>query len=185
MPKRSPEHLERRRQQILDGARRCFAEYGFEGATVVRLEQEIGLSRGAIFHYFPSKDALFIAIAERDVERRAQHWREKGLRALAIPLASEEWHWLITYPEMVTRIRHDPEFRDAWLKRGEPFAAAIEEVIAAGQRDGTIRTDLDTDAIAQFLATVFDGLLLETRLFHLPERTDDVIALVEDALRPR
>ena len=37
--------------------------HGYEGATVARLEQEIGLSRGAIFNYFPSKDALFVELA--------------------------------------------------------------------------------------------------------------------------
>jgi TetR/AcrR family transcriptional regulator, transcriptional repressor of aconitase len=40
------------RRQILDGARRCFVEYGYDRATVRRLEQTIGLSRGAIFHHF-------------------------------------------------------------------------------------------------------------------------------------
>jgi TetR/AcrR family transcriptional regulator, transcriptional repressor of aconitase len=185
MPKRSPEHLERRREQILDGARRCFARYGFEGATVVRLEAEIGLSRGAIFHYFPNKDALFIALAERDSVRRAQLWREQGLRALASAVTENEADWLSIYPEMTRRVRHDPEFRRLWEARGAPADAAMIETIERGRREGTIRTDLELDAIAQFLATVFDGLLLETRMFHLPDHAHDVVGLVEDALRPR
>ena len=66
MPKVSEDHLEARRRQILDGARRCFAEYGYDQATVRRLEQEIGMSRGAIFHHFRDKDALFFALARED-----------------------------------------------------------------------------------------------------------------------
>ena len=185
MPRRSPEYLERRRDQILDGARRCFARHGFEGATVVRLEEEIGLSRGAIFHHFPNKDALFVSLAERDAQRRAELWREQGIRALAATIPDEDTHWLSTYPEMIHRVRHDSEFRELWVKRGAPIDEAMEEVISRGQRAGTIRTDIDLHTIGQFLATVFDGLLLETRMFQLPERTEDVIALVEDALRPR
>ena len=42
MPKVSEDHLAARRAQILDGARRCFAEHGYEGATVRRLEEAIG-----------------------------------------------------------------------------------------------------------------------------------------------
>ena len=57
MPKVSEDHLAARRRQILDGARRCFAEYGYDKATVRRLEQAIGMSRGAIFHHFRDKDA--------------------------------------------------------------------------------------------------------------------------------
>ena len=49
MPVVSSSELSQRRQEILDGARRCFAEHGYEGATVRRLEETIGKSRGAIF----------------------------------------------------------------------------------------------------------------------------------------
>ena len=41
MPKVSKEHLEARRDQILDGARSAFARDGYHGATVSRLEQEM------------------------------------------------------------------------------------------------------------------------------------------------
>ena len=62
----SADHLQARRRQILDGARSCFARHGYEGATVRVLEEEIGLSRGAIFHHFPDKEALFLALAAED-----------------------------------------------------------------------------------------------------------------------
>ncbi|TML22030.1 MAG: helix-turn-helix transcriptional regulator, partial [Actinobacteria bacterium] len=51
MPRVSQQQLDARRQEILAGARACFARYGYEGATVRRLEEETGLSRGAIFHH--------------------------------------------------------------------------------------------------------------------------------------
>ena len=75
MPKRSEEHLQARRDQILAGARRTFAQHGYEGATVARLEEEIGLSRGAIFNYYPSKLELFVALATED----GIHGRRIGL----------------------------------------------------------------------------------------------------------
>ena len=62
----SQEHLDARRAEILEGARRAFARYGYQGATVARLEAEIGLSRGAIFHYFDSKLDLFVELAVQD-----------------------------------------------------------------------------------------------------------------------
>jgi len=43
VPKVSDDHLAARRSQILDGARRCFAEYGYEGATVGNHEFNYGL----------------------------------------------------------------------------------------------------------------------------------------------
>src|SRR5919108_356985 len=53
------------------GPRGCSARHGYEGATVRRLEQSTGLSRGAIFHHFRDKEALFLALAEQDAETTA------------------------------------------------------------------------------------------------------------------
>ena len=80
MPKISEEQLEGRRGEILDAARRAFARHGYEGATVKVLEAESGLSRGAIFHHFRDKEALFLALAEhgRRAHRRASS-RSGGL----------------------------------------------------------------------------------------------------------
>ena len=69
MPKVSPEHTDARKRQILEGAQRAFARHGYDGATVAKIEQETGLSRGAIFNYFGSKQDLFVELA-LDVNRR-------------------------------------------------------------------------------------------------------------------
>jgi AcrR family transcriptional regulator len=66
VPRLTADNLLARRRTILDGARRSFARDGYEGATVRRLEAEIGLSRGAIFHHFRDKESLFFAGAEDD-----------------------------------------------------------------------------------------------------------------------
>ena len=80
MPKVSQEHLDARRAEILEGARRAFARHGYDGATVARLEEEIGLSRGAIFHYFDGKLDLFAALANSDNARLPGAARRGGAR---------------------------------------------------------------------------------------------------------
>ena len=87
MPKVSEEHLQARRDQILEGARRAFARHGYEGTTVSLLEQEIGLSRGAIFNYFPDKWALFFELAVRDQYRLTTLLMEEGFDATIRHLA--------------------------------------------------------------------------------------------------
>src|SRR3954454_5042127 len=79
MPRVSQGHLDARRTQILDGARVCFARFGYEGATVRRLEEATGLSRGAIFHHFRDKESLFLALAEDDAHRMADVVAREGL----------------------------------------------------------------------------------------------------------
>jgi TetR/AcrR family transcriptional regulator, transcriptional repressor of aconitase len=63
MPKVSQEHLERRRQQILEAATECFARQGFHGTSMQDIFDASGLSAGAVYRYFPSKDSLIKAIA--------------------------------------------------------------------------------------------------------------------------
>ena len=80
MPKVSADHLQARR--AADPRRRPVRPspgIGYEGATVRVLEEEIGLSRGAIFHHFPDKDALFLALAVGDAEEMAETVAEDGL----------------------------------------------------------------------------------------------------------
>ncbi|MGN6176224.1 MAG: TetR/AcrR family transcriptional regulator, partial [Streptosporangiaceae bacterium] len=63
MPKVSQEHLERRRQQILDAAASCFARQGFHATSMQDIFAAAGLSAGAVYRYFPSKTELIRAIA--------------------------------------------------------------------------------------------------------------------------
>jgi AcrR family transcriptional regulator len=63
MPRLTQGQSRERRAGILRAAERVFARYGYDGATVVRLEEETGLSRGAIFYYFANKTELFVAVA--------------------------------------------------------------------------------------------------------------------------
>lgn len=67
MPKVSQEHRDARRAQILDAARRCFLRDGFHATSMQDLFAEAGLSAGAVYLYFDSKDDVIIAIAEENM----------------------------------------------------------------------------------------------------------------------
>ena len=123
MPKVTAAHKERRREQILDGARRCFAQHGYEGATVARLEQEIGLSRGAIFNYFPSKDALFVELAIEMSRRYTDIWLNEGFRAVLGAIVEADADWLSVQFEATRRVRTDPEFRQLLEEREQELEA--------------------------------------------------------------
>jgi AcrR family transcriptional regulator len=64
MPRRSPEHRDARRRQILDAARRCFSSNGFHATSMQDVLTEAGLSAGAVYRYFSGKEQIVRAIAE-------------------------------------------------------------------------------------------------------------------------
>lgn len=64
MPKVPQEHLERRRRQILDAAMSLFSRDGFHATTMQQITAASGVSAGAVYHYFPTKQSLVDATAQ-------------------------------------------------------------------------------------------------------------------------
>ncbi|MGH3845816.1 MAG: TetR/AcrR family transcriptional regulator [Pseudonocardiaceae bacterium] len=64
MPPVSQRYRDARRRQVVDAARRCFARKGFEASSMQEICTQAGLSAGAIYGYFPSKDHLIAAIVD-------------------------------------------------------------------------------------------------------------------------
>lgn len=70
MPKVTAAHRERVRDQILDAAIACFAERGVRATTMAGIIAASGLSAGAIYGYFGSKQELAVAAMRRGVAGR-------------------------------------------------------------------------------------------------------------------
>jgi TetR/AcrR family transcriptional regulator, transcriptional repressor of aconitase len=184
MPKISDERRAERLEQILEGARRCFAENGYEGATVTKLEREIGLSRGAIFNYFPSKEDLFVELAVRDSARMSEIWREHGLEAIVREVVELDPAWLSVYLELFRRVRNDDDFRERIESRQKEVAPANRARIEEAQRNGEFRDDLGPREIGIFVNLVLNGLaLMRAGGEELPS-TDLVLSLLRDAIGP-
>jgi len=184
MPKISDERRAERLEQILEGARRCFAQNGYEGATVAKLEREIGLSRGAIFNYFPSKEDLFVELAVRDSARMSEIWVEHGLEAVVREVMELDPAWLSVYLELFRRVRNDDDFRERIESRQKEIAPANRARIEEAQRSGEFRDDLGPREIGIFVNLVLNGLaLMRAGGEELPS-TDLVLSLLRDAIGP-
>src|SRR4051794_29220948 len=59
--------VERRREEILDTAAVVFARHGYPNTDVQFVADELGLAKGTIYRYFPSKQELFLAAVDRGV----------------------------------------------------------------------------------------------------------------------
>ena len=184
MPKRSAEHLQARRDQILAGARRAFSRHGYEGATVARLEEEIGLSRGAIFNYYPNKLELFVALSTEDEARILRAALEHGFEAAFRYIAEENPDWLGVYLENARLLRTDAAFRERWKSRNPELEQLAEEYLTRQQADGEIRDDLPAETIGRFLGLVADGIAVQTSS-GFPVDIEPVLGLVRDAITPR
>jgi AcrR family transcriptional regulator len=70
-----------KREQILDGAKRCFMNLGFEAASMNEITSEAGVSKGTLYVYFEGKEDLFAELIDRERSKLiaiAQHNLEEG-----------------------------------------------------------------------------------------------------------
>ena len=184
MPKLSESEKEARRRRVLDGARRCFARYGYEGATVVRLERETGLSRGAIFNWFPSKQELFLALAAEDNARLHALFAEEGFDALLEAVTEHEPDWLAVYLEFGRRLKADAGLRERWIAIAPPEARERSRAwIERAQASGELRSDVSAEEIGQFIGVVVDGVVAQRALGFDPPPRELVLRLVRDGTR--
>lgn len=187
VPRVSQDHLDARRHQILDGARICFARYGYEGATVRRLEEATGLSRGAIFHHFRDKESLFLALAEDDALRMADVVARQGLVQVMRDLLSTKdgADWLGSRLELSRRLRTDPEFRERWAQRSQQLTIATRERLLRQREAGNLRDDVDVDVLTAYLELVLEGLVSHLAMGLPADDLEPVLDLVEASVRRR
>lgn len=192
MPRVSQDHLDARRRQILDGARTCFARHGYEGATVRRLEEATGLSRGAIFHHFKDKESLFLALAEDEANRMADVVAEQGLVQVMRDLLSEpringnrapSADWLGTRLEVSRRLRTDAEFRARWAERSRHLTDATRARLKWQRDSGNLRDDVDVDVLTAYLELVLEGLVSHLSMGLPADDLGPVLDLVEESVR--
>lgn len=78
MPKVPEKYAQERAREVLAAAAACFARAGYRGASMGDIAREAGLSVGALYRYFPDKEALFVALVKAARESDEALWAEIG-----------------------------------------------------------------------------------------------------------
>jgi AcrR family transcriptional regulator len=175
MPRVSTAHEQEVRDRIVGAALRVFADKGYRRSTVQDVVRESGLSVGAIYTYFKSKDELFLASCDLSAAR--------GLDVLAARLAAgrstvdrlriaievfldsiDEFEGM---PGQATLIQawaeadQEPGVREMLLRRREQLVGAGRLLLEEGIQRGELPSWLDVDAFARAYIGLLDGLLLQ------------------------
>lgn len=160
---------EERRAQILQAARDCFAERGYAVTRVEEIAKAAGLSKGGLYVHFASKEAIFEALHDDEVERAREALAL--IRAMQLP-ALERLGALAA--GMVARYAASEQHRRFLLVLGEVglstpsvqakvrathamFVAAIAEMVEEGMASGEFRR-VDAGHAALLLKVLSDGM---------------------------
>src|SRR5262245_16257259 len=170
------------RKQMLAAAIDCFARHGYQGTSIDRIAREVGVTKGALYYHFRDKEELlFAAVTERvgEFERKVLRDVEPARDGLSTlrrvvdacffhATVSNHRRFIITL--MVEALDTNPRLSEEFRRilRGMRFYLA--EVVRRGQREGSIRSDVDAEAVA---ATIAGGIMgAEIQHYQYPERID-------------
>jgi AcrR family transcriptional regulator len=159
---RSPKGIARR-QQILDRAIEVFAEKGADGTSLRAIAEAIGVSHGALLHYFHSRETLLIEVLQENEQRHVGVSPEDEVVGRMVSAAERN----VKIPGLVALYTSmlAGSIDAANAPSHEYFTARFERVredlvahIRAGQEAGTLRRDVDPSAMAALVIAASDGL---------------------------
>ncbi len=194
MARVTEEHVEARRNQILAAAWECFARNGYHQTTMQDIATEAGLSAGAIYRYYPSKEGVLRACSDRSQEMSralVEEARSRAEEPIDALLAIGQTMFSYFYDPMfetATRVDIDiwPEvIRNEELREGRRQELAfwrqeVARLLSEGRARGRLRQEVDPEAATILFICAWEGLrhymLIDSDVFT-PER------LIE-AMRP-
>lgn len=184
---------EQTRQQIIDVAARLFASKGFHGTSMSDLAAATGLTKGAFYHHFDNKDALFFAVVAsvrqkwqdavaRDVQQASSAPDQLAilLQSHAALLSREPTLCLVIMGLTSEMEDTNPAFTAALHGVYTGLIAFIERIVEGGQARGEIRADVE----ARLLALNIVGLLRGVSCFGALADLGLDCAVVIDAFQP-
>lgn len=175
MPRTSAAHEQEVRDRIVAAAVRVFSDKGFHSSTIADVCRESGLSVGAIYTYFPSKEALFRQscdlIAARGLEELAERLAGASTTAermaVAVDLFIETIDEYAGAPGQISLVQawaeadREPGVREMLAARRERLAGAGQLLLYQGIAAGELPAWLDVDAATRGFLALLDGLLLQ------------------------
>ena len=175
MPRVSAAHEQEIRRRIIEAAVSVFSQKGYRGSTVADVVRESGLSVGAIYTYFPSKEALFLQTCDIASARGIE---ELGVRLAGVSTTAEKLAIAISmFIETVDTFEGEPGqvslvaawaeaegeslVREMLVRRRERLAGVGHLLLQEGIARGELPSWIDVDAVARGLTALLDGLLLQ------------------------
>ncbi len=169
-PKITTAHGQGQRDRIIDAATRCFARHGFHEATIQDVCDEAGLSKGGLYTYFKSKEALLATLIQegfgatlhqaRDAAREGRDAVEK-LNRIAEFLIGQKHQSAQLLLEIWAEASKNPVLAGVYAEQSGEWHRFLSGLLQEGIVEGVIKADVDPDALATVLLAVFGGIRLQ------------------------
>lgn len=176
-PKVSQAYKEERKAVILEGALHCFTEKGFQATTIDDIVRHLGISKGAIYSYFASKEEMYIQMADDKMNAMLENSTElfKSMPSAADQIRymygrfrsqslNELRKWMAFHLEFMLYAARQPQLTERWNEYAHKALVFIQDIMDGGKQTGEFRSDLDSAAASRMFWSIRDGLALQYML---------------------
>ena len=167
MPKVVPEYKEEAKNRILEAANKVFAEKGYHEATMDDIAKRLGVSKGAIYLYFSSKEDLFEAMCKTAPQAFKEILLSSfGNESNPIQSATQFFDKMLklsaSNPGLSFEILSEAS-RNSGLKRilrrnHEEYERVLTGFLAEGRKRKIVGDNLDIRPLANALIALWNGL---------------------------
>lgn len=190
------EESARVREDLITGGLAAFWERGFGATGIQEIAQGAGIPKGSFYNYFASKDAFAAEVIDRYVDAYLDAWdahmaeRPRGsLEALrtafealiAFNRATGFGHGCLIGNLAGEGLPTHAPCREAMARAADRVRARLAGVLADAQGEGTARTDLSADALAEFFWNAWSGGLLEAKIRRSAEPLEHTLRCLIDS----
>lgn len=162
--------LEERRRRILETAVRVYAEHGFHQTGMRQLCTALGMSPGALYRYFPGKEAIIAGLVEMDRDMIQHNLRglppDLGFAATLQHMMDVTMGELQTnegllaiWSEISSEATRNPAVAALLSAHYQFIESLIAGLVEAGLKRGELRAGLDPVATARFIMATHDGMM--------------------------
>ncbi len=197
---KTQERAERTRERILDAALAEFARHGYDATGVAEICAAAGVTKGAFYHHFASKQALFLELLNAWLQTLDKQLLEangatesfpvrlQGMAQTAQQVFEDVQGQVPMFLEFWAQAARDPVTWQATIAPYRRYRSWFAEMVGEGIADGSLRP-VDPAAAAQVIVALAVGLVLQGLLD--PEGADwgraatDGVQILLDGLRRR
>lgn len=168
----APKQCDLTREKILHAAFSEIHRHGFQSASIANILSDTGLTKGALYHYFPAKHALGLAVIDEVVQAGLEEMVFRPLREAEQPVAEllEIMQRKAAYVNeetiklgcplnnlMQEMSPLDEAFKARLTLILKAWQKAIRTALVTGQRQRQIRAEVDCEAAALFIVSAWEG----------------------------
>jgi AcrR family transcriptional regulator len=172
MPRILPEYKEEVKKKVVEAAFSLFLRKGFHATTMDEIARELGVTKPALYQYFPGKEDLYAAVAERargefkGILERSYHGRtlSDGSSALFDALLSYVPQFNGMYSEMLLLAVHNERIRTVLQQDRLEDIRVIERFIKKQQETGLVSAKIDARILALSCDALANGLLMDVMM---------------------